>query len=51
MLQARQLIEDIGRELQPANERLVRHPYVQALEAARVPPEKLRLFVLCWISA
>jgi thiaminase len=44
MLQTPQLIEDIGRELQPANERLVRHPYVQALETAQVPREKLRLF-------
>ena len=44
MLQAPQLIEDIGRELQPANAQLVRHPYVEALETARLPREKLQLF-------
>jgi len=44
MLHAQRLVEDIGRELQPANEQLMRHPYVQAVEVARIPRDKLRLF-------
>ena len=42
--QAQQLVEAISRELEPATDRLLRHPYVQALEAGEVPRGRLRLF-------
>jgi len=45
MMQAGELIEEIGRELRPVQERILRHPYLDALEAARVPRYRLRLLV------
>ena len=44
MAHAPQLIEAIGRDLQPANDHLLRHPYVHALEAGEMPRDKLQLF-------
>jgi hypothetical protein len=44
MLQARSLLEAIGRELQPVHDQLLHHPYLQALDEGRVSREKLRLF-------
>ena len=44
MLQARDLVEEISRALQPVNEQLLQHPYLQALDEGSVPREKLRLF-------
>jgi hypothetical protein len=37
------LIDQISRDLQPVVERLLTHPYVEALAAGRVPREQLRL--------
>src|SRR5713226_8830419 len=44
MLNAKALIDKIQQELQPVNEQLLRHPYVQALEEGKIGREKLRLF-------
>ena len=44
MLQTRDFIEEIGRDLQPVHEQLLQHPYLRALDDGRVPREKLRLF-------
>jgi pyrroloquinoline quinone (PQQ) biosynthesis protein C len=41
-MDASTLIDEIARELQPVVERLVSHPYLEALEAGRVPREQLR---------
>src|SRR5207247_10716370 len=45
MMDANALLDEIRKELQPVNEQLVRHPYVQALEEGKIEQEKLRLFV------
>src|SRR5206468_12053708 len=45
MMDANALLVEIRKELQPVNEQLVRHPYVQALEEGKIGQEKLRLFV------
>ncbi len=37
------LVAEISRELQPVVDRLLSHPYVEALAAGRVPREQLRL--------
>jgi thiaminase len=42
--QASTLVDEIRAELQPIVEQLLRHPYLEALEAGRVPPARLRLF-------
>lgn len=44
MLNAKALIDKIEQELQPVNEQLLRHPYVQALEEGKIGRERLRLF-------
>ena len=43
-IQAPTLIEDVQRELKPIEEKLLRHPYVQAVEEKRVRLEKLGVF-------
>ncbi len=43
MLQAKTLFEQIRRDLEPVNEQLLRHPYVQSLEEGRIEREKLRI--------
>jgi len=42
--QARALAAEIARDLQPVADRLIRHPYLAALEAGRIPKGALRLF-------
>lgn len=44
MVDAKALLDEIRQELQPVNEQLLRHPYVQALEEGKIGREKLRLF-------
>ncbi len=44
MADARALLNEIGKELQPVTEQLLRHPYVQALEEGKIGRENLRLF-------
>ena len=44
MADAKTLLEEIQKELQPVTEQLLRHPYVQALEQGKLGQEKLRLF-------
>jgi thiaminase len=44
MVDAKALLNEIGRELQPVTEQLLRHPYVQALEDRKIGREKLHLF-------
>jgi thiaminase len=44
MVVAKTLLNEIGKELQPVTEQLLRHPYVQALEEGKIEREKLRLF-------
>jgi thiaminase len=44
MANAKTLLEEIQKELQPVTEQLLRHPYVQALEQGKLGQEKLRLF-------
>jgi hypothetical protein len=41
-MNATTLIDEISRELQPVVDRLLSHPYVEALAAGRVPREQLR---------
>jgi pyrroloquinoline quinone (PQQ) biosynthesis protein C len=41
-MDASALIDEIARELQPVADRLLSHPYVEALAAGRVPREQLR---------
>jgi pyrroloquinoline quinone (PQQ) biosynthesis protein C len=41
---AESLVAEIRRELRPIEERLLRHGYLAALEAGRVPRESLRIF-------
>ena len=38
------LVEDVRRELQPVNARILAHPYLQALDAGRIGRERLQLF-------
>jgi thiaminase len=45
MVDAKALLNEIGKDLQPVTEQLLRHPYVQALEEGKIGQEKLRLFV------
>ncbi|MGZ9137825.1 MAG: thiaminase II/PqqC family protein, partial [Candidatus Deferrimicrobiaceae bacterium] len=42
--QARQLLEDARKAIASTEERIRRHPYLEALEARRVEKEKLALF-------
>jgi thiaminase len=44
MVDAKALLADIRKELQPVTEQLLRHPYVQALEEGKIGRETLRLF-------
>lgn len=44
MPQASSLIERIRLDLQPVNDKLLRHPYLRALEDGRITREQLRLF-------
>jgi thiaminase len=44
MVEAKTLLNEIGKELQPITEQLLRHPYVQALEEGKIGQESLRLF-------
>ena len=44
MVDAKALLKEIQQELQPVNEQLLRHPYMQALEEGKIGREKLRLF-------
>jgi len=44
MTQARVVVDEIRRDLQKADEQLLRHPYLQALEQGQIQREKLRLF-------
>jgi thiaminase len=44
MVNAEALLDEIREELQPVNEQLLRHPYVQAVEDGKIGREKLRLF-------
>jgi TENA/THI-4/PQQC family len=44
MVDAKTLLNQIGKELQPVTEQLLRHPYVGALEEGKIEREKLRLF-------
>lgn len=38
------LVEGVRRELQPLNERILNHPYIQALGAGRIERGQLRIF-------
>lgn len=44
MPSARELIAEIQKEIQPLDEKILRHPYLDALEAGQIPREKLRIF-------
>jgi thiaminase len=44
MVDAKALLNDIGKELQPVTEQLLRHPYVRDLEEGKIGREKLFLF-------
>jgi thiaminase len=44
MVDAKDLIEEMRRDLQLVKEQLLRHPYVQALEEGKIGRESLRLF-------
>jgi len=44
MVDAKTLLNEIGKELQPVTEQLLRHPYLQALEEGKIGREKLRVF-------
>lgn len=44
MLEAKTLFDQIRRDLEPVNEQLLQHPYVQALEEGKLGQEKLRVF-------
>lgn len=37
-------VEGVRKELQPVNARILSHPYLQALQAGRIPRERLQLF-------
>jgi len=44
MVDAKTLLNEIGKELQSVTEQLLRHPYVQALEEGKIGRENLLLF-------
>jgi thiaminase len=44
MVDAKTVLNEIGKELQPVTEQLLRNPYVQALEKGKIGRESLRLF-------
>ena len=44
MVDAKTLLNEIAKELQPVTEQLLRHPYLQALEEGKIGREKLRVF-------
>src|SRR6266850_262499 len=44
MVDAKALLNEIDKELQPVTEQLLRHPYLQALEERKIERENLRLF-------
>ena len=44
MVDAKTLLNEIGKELQPVTEQLLSHPYLQALEEGKIGRESLRLF-------
>jgi len=44
MVDAKALLNEIGKELQPVTEQLLRHPYMQALEEGKIGRKNLRLF-------
>lgn len=44
MADARQLLEQLRADLKPLDERIVRHPYLDALEAGQVPRTALQAF-------
>jgi thiaminase len=44
MVDAKTLLGEIGEQLRPVSEQLLRHPYVQALEEGKIGRDKLRLF-------
>jgi thiaminase len=44
MVDVKDLIEEMRRDLQPVKEQLLRHPYVEALEEGKIGRESLRLF-------
>jgi pyrroloquinoline quinone (PQQ) biosynthesis protein C len=44
MVDAKALLNEIGKDLQPVTEQLLRHPFVQALEEGKIGRECLRLF-------
>jgi thiaminase len=44
MVDAKALLSEIGKELRPVTEQLLRHPYVQALNEGKIGREELRLF-------
>ncbi len=44
MIASGTLVGEIERELRPIADKLVQHPYVQALQEKRIPREQLRLF-------
>src|SRR5262245_61192455 len=44
MVDARTLLNEIAKELQPVTEQLLRHPYLRALEEGKIGREKLRVF-------
>src|SRR6266545_5681848 len=44
MVDAKALLDEMRKELQPVSEQLLQHPYVQALDEGKIGREKLRLF-------
>src|SRR5499426_3280019 len=44
MFNAKALLKEIGKELQPVTEQLLHHPYIEALEQGKLGRENLRLF-------
>jgi pyrroloquinoline quinone (PQQ) biosynthesis protein C len=44
MVDAKALLDEMRKELQPVTEQLLQHPYVQALEQGKIGRGKLRLF-------
>src|SRR5262245_57978458 len=44
MPHAKALFDEIRRDLEPIHDRLLQHPYLQALETGQIGREKLRLF-------
>ena len=45
MTEGRQLVEAIRAAIKPLNEKILNHPYLEALEGGRIPREKLKIFV------